>query len=410
MKPRIILLISLVGGLFFPGIRVEAETHAACCRCASFYKLSDEGFGFMRHHVGFCPKCTAEMGGDVAAYIERLRGRHRGLADAAMLTNRRVMEAVRARDTARDSIYGRDGSATQFFTSLIGIASEGAGGAIKKVGLGVKKGLGYYNKAADTLEGDSRWVLDEGKGWVKDRTVGEAKKTAMRKAAAAMAQSYQGGNPRATTDQFLKAHGDIKKGVSLLESAIKFYEKTDKLANGIQDYLEHRGDAERLEKEKSDLDDQMQVIQDEITKLEHCLEMQKEQQAKKQSRTAPRVNDGAWTVRFASATPAADERAKLKALVYPPGEPDAATLKAALASLERLKVELRDFIRELEEEMVPPLLPFWFDLQTDLGRPLAKALLEWADPASEKAGRLYDRVIRYGQGIEADIKRAAPKT
>ena len=58
---------------------------------------------------------------------------------------------------------------------------------------------------------------------------------------------------------------------------------------------------------------------------------------------------------------------------------------------------------------MPPLLPFWYDFQPELGRDLSKALLEWADPATEKAGRQYDRVIRYGQGIEEDVKRAAPK-
>ena len=58
--------------------------------------------------------------------------------------------------------------------------------------------------------------------------------------------------------------------------------------------------------------------------------------------------------------------------------------------------------------MLPPLLPFWFDLQAELGRDLAKALLEWAEPATDKAARQYDRVIRYGEGISEDLKRAAP--
>ena len=415
MNTRTILLISAVVGLLFSGSPLRAETDAACCRCQSFYKLSDEGFGFMRHHIGFCPTCTAEMGGSVEEFIARLRGRHRGLSDAARLTNDQARKSDLARDQARDSIYGREGSATGFFTAMIGLASEGAGGAIKKVGSGVKKGLGYYNKAADTLEGDLGWVLNEGKGWVEGRTVGEAKKTAMRKAAAGMAQSYQGGNPRATTDQFLRAHGDIKKGVSILESAIKFYEKTDKLANGIQDYLEHRADAERLHKEWEELTDQMEVVQAEITKMEHCLELQKEQASKKQSLLTPLKPGGqltgreTWTVRFASAKTVPDERTELKALIYAPGEPNAATLKSALTALQRLRTELADFIRQLEEEMVPPLLPFWYDFQPELGRDLSKALLEWADPATEKAGRQYDRVIRYGQGIEEDVKRAAPK-
>lgn len=409
------LLIACVSALLLCETRLMAETDAACCLCGSFYKLSDEGFGFLRHHIGFCPKCTEEMGGNPEGFLARLRGRHRGLSDAALLTNRQIGKANQARDQARDSIYGREGLATGFFTALMGLASEGAGGAIKNVAKGVKKGLGWYNKAADTLEGDLGWTLDEGKNWVEGKTVGEAKKTAMRKAAAGMAQSYQAGNPRATTDQFLRAHGDIKKGVSLLESAIKFYEKTDKLANGIQAYLEARADAERLFKEWNDLLDQMDLLQEEITKLEHCLELQREQEKKSTSfydRPEPpgRRWDGTGQgqVRFASVTTTADERAKLKALVYPPGEPNAAALKSALTALQRLRTDLTDFIRQLEEEMLPPLLPFWFDLQAELGRDLAKALLEWAEPATDKAARQYDRVIRYGEGIAEDVKRANP--
>lgn len=423
MKTRTALLIVFAAALWFSGPRLQAETDASCCRCESFYKLSDEGFGYLRHHIGFCPKCTAEMGGDASQYLDKLRGRVRGLADAAQLTLRQLKGsgdekgAIQKRDEARDSIYGREGSATGFFTALLGLASEGAGGAIKKVGSGVKKGLGYYNKAADTMEGDAGWVLDEGKNWVKGKTVGEAKKKALLKAAAAMGRNHynQTGDARGATKKFLGAHDDLKKGVSLLESAIKFYEKTDKLANGIQAYLEARADVERLWKEWNDITDQMEILLKEISKVQHCLDLQKEQAAKKQSLLTPATPGGrlagreAWTARFASATTLADERAELKALIYAPGEPNAATLKSALTALQRLRTELADFIRQLEEEMVPPLLPFWYDFQPELGRDLSKALLEWADPATEKAGRQYDRVIRYGQGIEEDVKRAAPK-
>ncbi len=420
MKTRTVFLIPVMTALMFSGTptRVQAETDASCCRCASFFKLSDKGSGYLRHHIGFCPKCMTEMGGNPEEFLARLKGRHKGLSDAAQLTKQQARKSDLARDKARDSIYGREGSATGFFTALIGLASEGAGGAIKKVGSGVKKGLGYYNKAADTLEGDLGWVLDEGKNWVEGKTVGAVKDKAMLKAAAAIGRHHysQAGDARGATKNFLGAHGDIKKGVSILESAIKFHEKTDQLANGIQDYLEHRADAERLHKEWEELTDQMELVQKEITKLLNCLELKQAQDGNKQSRYLPRPSpDGRlagteqWTVRFASAKTPADERAEMKALIYPPNEPDAAALKSALTALQRLRTESADFIRQLEEEMLPPLLPFWYDLQIELGRDFAKALLEWADPATDKAGRQYDRVMRYGQGIEANVKRAAPK-
>ncbi|HEY5551644.1 MAG TPA: hypothetical protein VIK52_07140, partial [Opitutaceae bacterium] len=393
MKTRSACLIPLVMVMLFSEIPLRAETDASCCRCGSFYKLSDEGFGYLRHHIGFCPKCTAEMGGNPEEFLARLRGKHKGLSDAARLTNDQARKSDLARDEARDSIYGREGSATGFFTALIGLASEGAGGAIKKVGSGVKKGLGYYNKAADTLEGDLGWVLNEGKGWVEKNTVGAAQDKAVLKAAAAIGKNHfkQTGDARGATQKFLGAHGDIKKGVSLLESAIKFYEKTDKLANGIQDYLEHRADAERLHKEWEELTDLMELVQKEITRLEQCLELQRQQGNSTGLHRPAGLPAQRWAgmagakVRFASVTSLADERAELKALIYPPGEPDAMALQSALTALQRLRTELKDFIRQLEEEMVPPLLPFWHDCQAELGPDLAKALLEWADPATDKA-------------------------
>lgn len=416
MKTRSALLIPLVVVMLFSGTRLPAETDAACCRCGSFYKLSDEGFGFLRHHIGFCPKCTAEMGGSVEAYLEKLRGKNRGLADAARLTLAQIRASTAARDKARDAIYGSSGLATGFFKSLMSFAAEGTNGAIKTVAKNVKKGLGWYNKAKDTLQGDFKWVINEGKGWVSDKTVGAAKDKALIKTAAAMGQSYRdrGGSPRGATNQFLNAHSDLKKGVSILEGALDFYEKTDKLANGIQDYLEHRANAERLWKEWNDITDQMEALLKEIARLEHCRELQQQQggSSRLDRETEPPARRwdvaGGARVRFASATTLADERAGLKALVFPPNEPNAAALKSALPALQRLRTELTAFHRNLDEDVIPPLLIFWLDLQGEVGPEFAKALLEWADAPTDLAARQFDRVLRYGEGIAEDVKRANP--
>ena len=233
-----------------------------------------------------------------------------------------------------------------------------------------------------------------------------------------MGQSYRdrGGSPQGATKQFLDAHSDLKQGVSILEGAIDFYEKTDKLANGIQDYLDHRANAERLWKEWNDITDQMEILLKEIAKLEHCRELL-QQQGKSSGlhrQAEPPAQRWAWaegwTVRFASVATIADERAQLKALVFPPSEPDASPLQSALASIQRLRTDLADFRHNLEENVVPPLLFFWLDLQGEVGPEFAKALLEWADAPTDLTARQFDRLIRYGAGISEDLKRAAPAT
>lgn len=395
-----ILMLGVVFALI--ANELPAETNASCCRCASFYKLSDEGFGYLRHHVGFCPKCTEEMGGSVDAYLDKLRGRNRGLADAARLTLEQIKKSTAARDKARDSIYGRNGSATGFFKSLLSFSAEGANGAFKTVAKNVKKGLGWYNKAADTVQGDFKWVEKEGKAWVEGKTVGAAKDKALLKSAAAMGGSYykQTGDARGATKQFLNAHGDLKKGVSVLEAAIDFYEKTDKLANGIQAYLEHRADAERQWKEWNSLVDDMEKLLAEIAKMEHCRQLMQQG-----SQGAARRRSG-WTYAHASETTLADERAAVKELVFPTDGPNAAALRSALSTLTQLRSNLAEFQNNLEQELLPPLLPFWYDVQTELGWDFSKALMEWADQPSESAARQFDRLVRFGEGVADDIRRA----
>lgn len=383
---------------------LPAETHASCCRCGGFYKLSDEGFGYLRHHVGFCPACTAEMGGDVAAYLERLRGRQRGINEAALLTNQRKREAEEKRDKARDSIYGREGHAVGFFSSLMSFAAQGAGGTFKAVAKHVKTGLKWYNRAADSLEHDFNWVYQEGKGWVKKHTVGAAQDKAKLKAAAAIGQSYYNStkDARGATQRFLAAHKDIKRGVSVLEGAIDFHDKTSKLADAIQAYLEYRGDAARLEKEKDELDAAAQKIQDERDKLEHCLELQRAQDASKKSGALPAA---AWTARFARLDAPAPRRT---AQAPAPHEPNEGALRSALTALRLLEKDLAEFEQHLDADFLPPLLPFWLDVQDEFSRDLNHDLLRLADPAAEKASSLFDRIIRRAEGAADTLKGTMP--
>lgn len=391
------------------GSPLPAQVHAACCRCASFYEVSDKGAGFLRHHVGFCPKCQTAMGGNPEAYLDRLRGRHAGLADAAGLTNRRLMEMIRKRDAARDSIYGRDGSLFGASTALLSLASEGVSGTFKTIAKATKEGVKWYNRAADTLEGDLRWVLDAGKDWVRGRTVGPAEEKAKLKAAAAAGRAYYARtkDARGATQVFLSSHEGLTKGVSVVQSATNFHDKLGKLADGLQDYLEHRADAQRLHQEWEQLTDEMLKIEEEMKKLQHCLDLMEQQAKGGSARRAP--PGPGWGARFASTDALAEERRRLRALVHPASEPNESALRSALQSARLAQTDAAELIRHLDDDFVPPLLPFWFDLQEDLGRDFGRALLEWADPAADKASRLFDRMFRRAQGAIDEVQRGRPR-
>lgn len=394
--------------LGFASTPLVAQVHAACCRCASFYEVSDKGAGFLRHHVGFCPKCTTEMGGGGEAYLARLRGRHGGLADAAGHTNRRLMEAIRQRDAARDSIYGRDGTMFGASTALLSLASEGVSGTFKNIAKAAKEGVKWYNRVADTLEGNTQWVLDAGKDWVRANTVGAAEDKAKLKVAAAAGRAYyeRTKDARGATQVFLQSRENITKGVSVVQSAIKFHDKLGKFADSLQAYLEHRADAQRLHAEWEQITDDMLKLEEEMKKLQHCLDLMQQQA---QGKSAGHSPEHGWGARFAAADPIAEQRRQLKALVYPENEPNESALRSALDSARLAEADAADLVRHLEQEFIPPLLPFWYDLQAELGRDYARALLEWADPASDKAVRLFDRAVRRANGAVDEAKRARPR-
>src|SRR4051812_13784302 len=213
MRPnwRIALLV-----VFYFATVVRAEGDAGCCYCGRFFKVSDKGSGFDRNYVGLCPDCKKEFG-DVDGALDKLRGQLRGLNDAAKLTLDRLKEALDKRDKARDGIFGIDGSAVKVFKSLMKFAAEGGGGTFGEIGKYADKGVDYYSKLHDVMEGDYQWVVDDGKDWLKDKTF---EKVAL-KGAAGLARKHfaETGDAGASTRIFLDRHAQLAKGLSILDEA-----------------------------------------------------------------------------------------------------------------------------------------------------------------------------------------------
>lgn len=373
--------------------RASAQQHAACCFCGDWYVLSEEGFGFARHHVDLCPDCKAKFG-SVDAELEKLRGKLRGLREAADLTLQRLREAIAKRDAARDSIYGRNGQATKFFKSLMSFAAQGAGGAFKKIASGISKGLKWYDRGMRTAEGDVAWALDEGQDWAKDQAVDKA----ALKIAAENARRYyeQTKDARGATDRLLSGNAGLKKGLKFFEGAQGFYDATDGLANAIQEYLEARADAQRLEKEWNEIVDQMEPILADIAKLEHC-----RQAANAQGR-AGAAGERPVHLLVMQAADAGDDltivalnaqRAEVKAMMDESNQPLESDLTLMREPLDKLKADLGSLQGHVENEVAPLLLPFWHDLQDDMGPELSRALLELAGPAVDSADDQFEQIM-----------------
>jgi len=58
-RPLLIGLLALVLLTVSVVEEADAEVHAACSRCKSWYVLYKNGAGFARDHVGLCGKCKA---------------------------------------------------------------------------------------------------------------------------------------------------------------------------------------------------------------------------------------------------------------------------------------------------------------------------------------------------------------
>lgn len=263
-----------------------------------------------------------------------------------------------------------------------------------------------------------------------DKAKDKAKDKAALKAAAAIARRHyaQTRDARGATKTFLDRQADIKKGFALAEAAKEFYDKTDKLANGIQDYLDAREKTKRAQKDWDDATDQMMEVIEVIEKVEHCKKLAAENSGNADARpqrlwfdrhallrlplvavlqtTLPAKNSAAATTAPAgSLETTATERAALvaqrvairKRVDDDPGPTDA-QLRAFLKKLPEIRAAARA-LAEQAEEAWPPVAPLALELQDDLGPELTRALVEQAAPAWTELVQRYDRLLALTSGL-----------
>jgi len=389
--------------------QVCAETNAICCYCGKFFKLSDKGAGLARNYVGMCDDCKREIG-DVDKYLDKMRGELRGLADAAKLTLDKLKQALDERDKARDGIYGIKGTAVGFFKSLMKFAADGTGGTFAKIAKYTDKGIDYYNHANDALNGDYQWTVEVGTDWLKDKTID---KVAIKGAAGLARASYeQTRDARGSTRILMDKVPQIKEGLTLLDDAHSFYEATDKLADGLQEYLEKRQDCERLAKEWDDITNQMDELITKITKLEHCKQGMNGGKGGGPKGDAGRTE----TSRLALGTSqllfglveagkpdvgvaTEENRRMVKARMRDDTQPSVHDVQTALEGAKKIKTELKEFMTLVEAEVEPPLVGFWVGVEKDFGGALSLELLKWAGPNVKTAGKLFDQIISAGKSV-----------
>lgn len=109
---------------------------AACCRCAQWFVVSDEGVGFDRHYCGLCGRCRAEVG-DLDAALAGIDRALQGLAQDSPDMHRRWQQAIDRANDAWNRLWGVSGSASRFFQGIasMAVAGEGLEGAPSALGV-----------------------------------------------------------------------------------------------------------------------------------------------------------------------------------------------------------------------------------------------------------------------------------
>jgi hypothetical protein len=409
----------------------HAQIHAACCMCGNFYELQPQGAGFARNHVDFCPDCVAKYG-PMNQALDRLQGRLKGLKEAADLALQELREGLAARDKARDAIYGTRGSAVGFFKSLASFAGQGTKSGIKTVAKTLNKGITWYNRGQSLLAGDYKPLVDAGTGMLTDKAKDKVTDTAIRKAAAAAARRHyeQTRDASGSTKTFLNRQSDLKGGLAFAEGAKDFYEKTDKLANTIQDYLDAREKVNRAQKDWEDATEQMMKVLEVIEKVRHCQAAAAGNpgaDARPRWR-APRV--GAMVITGAAAIVTLQTTAPAKSAAPAATTAPALSLATTATELEALIAQralvaklvaddpgpasdqLRVFLKKLPEirsaaqalvEQAdvawPPVAVLAMDVQPELGPELTRALVELAEPAWAELEKRYDALMALTSGM-----------
>lgn len=258
----------------------SAQVHGHCC--GESVVLSEEGFGFAREwscgrdlasasaevRVSVCAQLREKgaVCADVAGVcdcdavrdeIESLRGRNRGLKEAAEAHRRALADWESRRWDALAGIYGARGSAAKFLESLAG--SLPGGKAYQDLATEVRRAGSLLEDPAATLE---EWAESAVKKKFTDR-VNEAGLRGAIEDASRDARNYyeRTGDARGATRRFrrrARSAREVFKRMGNVLSLPDLYRNGSELADGIQEWAEAKRRIKSIQAELDDIDRQLQ--------------------------------------------------------------------------------------------------------------------------------------------------------
>jgi hypothetical protein len=328
----------------------------------------------------YCTICDQER-------IDRLKGRMSGLNEASKAHQKGWREAQAKRGDARDRLWGKGeglkfegGSIADFgkagLDSVL-LASGGGGG----VGKAYSSVTGNYRKVRDWTE--KGWALgsDPGNvetwtGFGKDMLEMQADDIFRRRSTEALRSAREHfnktGNYVGAQNVYREKWGnygrlkDFKGKADSFADALNklknLYDKTDKVANDLQDWIDAYRDDKAAEREKNKIDDEMARIQKELDRLNAACGI------------APGSGPGAAAAQprpqplFLEGPPSAAAASPSEPQVLTVAKPPAAAKPAADVTLERAQAALRQ-VRTLQKSLRA--------LDQGLGKQLAAPLSPW---------------------------------
>jgi hypothetical protein len=334
--------------------------------------------------ANFCTMCDPEA-------IERLKGRMRGLNEASKAHQKGWRDAQAKRSDARDRLWGKGeglkfegGSIADFGKAGLDsiLLASGGGGGVGKV---YSKVTGNYNKVRDWSEkgwalGSDPLELENWSGLGKDMLEMQADDIFRRRSTEALRAAREHfkktGNYAGAQNVYRQKWGnygrlkDFKGKADNFADALNklwnLYEKTDKMANDLQDWIDAYRDDKAAEREKNKIDDEMARIQKELDRLNAACGI-KPGAGPAQASAAPQFLEGPPA---AAASPAG-----LPGLTVAAPPPQSAKPAADL-TLERAQSALRQ-VRTLQKSLRA--------LDQSLGRQLAAPLSPWLAGVSREA-------------------------
>lgn len=288
-------------------------------------------------------------------------------------------KAVADRDGVRDNIWGYSGALRKYFTSMLGLAGQGVAGTLGKL-ISVSKtlmGMSGEGNIGDVIKATKAL----GTNPLKDAAAKAAVNAAVQQAEAYLAQTGDDTGALRTyaaaigkSEKLASAGANLAKGVNFASAVADYAEKTNGLADLIQEWFDHNEEANRAQTQMDDINRRMDELQ---KRIDAC-----------RSGSAALRRDIHLAAYYAAGATGTGDPAAIEA-----------RLRAARERLDAVPSQL--------ETAGPWLLPFFAD--ATISPRLAAALLGKAVPQLETVKQTIDDAVAQGQSMESDLQQAIPQ-